>query len=297
VGGAFLHEIIYIDVLVAINVFVTYLLLATSVLLSAVQTKRWRLLVASLLGGAASLLIFLPPVHWILLALMRIVLSALIVFVAFGFESWRRALRCYAAFFGMNFALAGIMLALWMVVQPAGMFFQNGAVYFDVSLITFVLFACVSYAIIRGTVMLLRRRHPGNCACEAVIQVGEHTVTLPAFYDSGNKLCDGFTGAPVIVVAFAALRDFLPEGLHEFYQNKQSLIDVAPDHPWRTRVREIPFHAMGHSGLLPAFRSDRVTARAGGKTQKTQNAIVAVTTDSISDGAYHVILQSSMLER
>jgi len=293
----FLREIIYIDVLVAINIFVTYLLLCASVLFSAVQPKRWRLLCASLLGGAASLLIFLPPLHWVLFALARIALSGAIVYVAFGFESWRRALRCYAAFFGMNFALAGLMLALWLTISPQGMFFQNGAVYFDVSLITFVLFACLSYAAIQASIKLLRRRHPGNCACEAVIAVGEQSTTLQAFYDSGNKLCDGFTGAPVIVVEFRALQDFLPAALHDFFLGKQDIVDLPAEHPWRLRVRQIPFHAMGHSGLLPAFRSDRVVARATTKSQTTENAIVAVTTDDLSGGAYQVILQSSMLER
>ena len=292
-----MREVIYVDVLVAINVFVTYLLLAAAVLFSAVQAKRWRLLIASVLGGAASLLIFLPPLHWTLLALMRIAISALIVCTAFGFGSWRRVLRCYAAFFGVNFAFAGIMLALWLTIRPDGMFYQNSVVYFDVSLLTFILLACLSYAVVRGVVLLLRRRHPGNCACEVVIHVAGQSITLPAFYDSGNRLCDGFTGAPVIVVEYAALRGFLPEGLHSFFQGEHGLPDIPPEHPWRSRVREIPFHAMGHQGLLPAFRSDRVTARAGDKAQVTQNAIVAVTTDSLSDGAYSVILQSSMLER
>ena len=290
-------EIIYIDVLVAINIFVTYLLLAASVLFSAVQTKRWRLLCASLVGGAASLLIFLPPLHWVLFALIRLALSALIVFVAFGFESWRRAGRCYAAFFGMNFALAGVMLALWLAVAPEGMFFQNGAVYFDVSLITFVLFACLSYAVIQASVKLLRRRHPGNCACEAIINVGDQSISLPAFYDSGNKLCDGFTGAPVMVVEFMALQKFLPLALHGFFQGKQDILDLPAKQPWRLRVRQIPFHAMGHSGLLPAFRSDNVVAKTATKSQTTENAIIAVTTDTLSDGAYHVILQATMLER
>jgi len=292
-----LQEVIYVDVLVAINVFVTYLLLAASVLFSAVQTKRWRLLAASLVGGAASLLIFLPVLPWWLLGLKRLLLSALIVWMAFGFDSWRRVLRCVAAFFGVNFAFAGIMLALWITLRPAGLMFQNGVVYFDISLITFVLIACACYAIMRGVVVLLRRRHPGNCACEAVIQVGASSITLPAFYDSGNRLCDGFTGAPVVVVEYKALQAFLPEALWDFFSGKRGLLDLPDDHSWRPRIREIPFHAMGHEGLLPAFRSDRITARTKVKSQQTENAIVAITTDRISDGAYHVILQASMLER
>jgi len=289
-----LREVIYIDVLLAMNIFVTYLLLAATVLLSAVQTNRWRLLCAALLGGVAALLIFLPPLHWTLQALIRLALAAAIVWVAFGYGSWRRALRCYAAFFGMNFALAGCMLALWITLRPAGMLMQNGVVYFNVSLITFLGLACLSYAAMRGAVTLLRRRHPGSNLCQTTIKLAEQSITLPAFYDSGNKLADGFTGAPVVVAEYNALRSFLPAELHDYFT---AALDLPPEHEWRTRLRKIPYHAVGHSGLLPAFRCDTITVQCGTKEQNTPGAIVAVTTENLGDGSYHAILQATMLER
>ena len=292
-----MSEVIYIDVLVAINIFVTWLLLACSVFFSAVQVKRWRLLIASLLGGAGSLLILLPPAPWWLLVIEKLLLSALIVWAGFGVGRWRRFLRCFAAFFGVNFAFAGIMLALWLTLRPGGMLYQNGAVYFDVSLVTFVLFACACYAAVRGLVTLLRRRHPGANLCRADIRMSGCGVTLPALYDSGNKLTDGFTGAPVAVAEYAALERFLPEGLHGFFQGSCSLIDLPEDDPWRPRLREIPFHALGREGLLPAFRSDQVTVKTKQGAQQTPGAIVAVTPDSLSDGSYSMLLQASMLEK
>jgi len=290
-------DVIYIDVLVAINIFVTWLLLACSVFFSAVQVKRWRLLLASLLGGAGSLLILLPPAPWWLLAAEKLLLSALIVFVAFGFGRWRRFLRCFAAFFGVNFAFAGIMLALWLTIKPGGMLYQNGAVYFDVSLLVFVIFACVCYTIVRALVALLRRRHPGANLCQATIQMLGRSVTLPAFYDSGNRLTDGFTGAPVAVAEYAALQAFLPEALRDFFRGSRSLLDLPGDDPWRARLREIPFHALGQEGLLPAFRTDQVIAKGRQSSQPTPGAIVAVTPDALSDGSYSMLLQASMLEK
>jgi len=293
-----LSEVIYADVLVAINIFVTYLLLAASVLFSAVQARPLRLLLASLLGGASSLLIFIPPVPWWLLAILKLLLSAAIVWVAFGYVSWRRALRCFAAFFGVNFAFAGVMLALYLTLKPGGMFYQNGAVYFDVGLPAFVVFACLCYAAARGLGVLLRRRHPGGDACEATIRAVGRSITLPALYDSGNRLTDGFTGAPVLVAEFAALERFLPEDLRAFFRDEMNFADIPNDHLWRPRLREIPFHALGQEGLLPAFRTDVVVAKGRqGTGRKTDGAIVAVTTQALSDGAYSVILQASMLER
>jgi stage II sporulation protein GA (sporulation sigma-E factor processing peptidase) len=283
-------------VLVSINIFVTWLLLACSVFFSAVQVKRRRLLLGSLLGGAASLLILLPPAPWWLLVPEKLILSALIVFAAFGFGKWRRFLRCFAAFFGVNFAFAGVMLALWITRKPGGMLYQNGAVYFDVSLPVFLVFACVCYALVRGLAVLLRRRHPGANLCPATIHMPGCSVTLPAFYDSGNRLADGFTGAPVAVAEYAALQAFLPEELRPFFRGELDLPGL-PEHPWRARLRQIPFHALGREGLLPAFRTDQIIVKAKHATQPTPNAIVAVTPDALSDGSYSMLLQASMLER
>ena len=296
-GELFVSDVIYIDVLVAINIFVTWLLLACSVFFSAVQVRRWRLLLASLAGGASSLLIFLPPAPWWLLILEKLLCSALIVFAAFGFVKWRRFLRCFAAFFGVNFAFAGIMLALWFTIKPGGMLYQNGAVYFEVSLLAFVIFACACYAIVRGLAALLRRRHPGANLCQATILVLGRSITLPALYDSGNHLTDGFTGAPVAVVEYAALQRFLPEDLREFFLGGCELIDILQEHPWRVRLREIPFHALGREGLLPAFRCDQVTVKAKHISQPTPQAIIAVTPDALSDGSYSMLLQATMLEK
>ena len=292
-----MSDVIYIDVLVAINIFVTWLLLACSVFFSAVQAKRWRLLLACLAGGAGSLLILLPPAPWWLLALEKLILSALIVFAGFGFGRWRRFLRCFAAFFGVSFAFAGIMLALWLTIRPGGMLYQNGAVYFEVNLLTFVVFACACYAAVRGLVALLRRRHPGANLCQATIQILRRSVTLPAFYDSGNRLTDGFTGAPVAVAEYAALQSFLPRELRPFFRGECGLIDIPGEHAWRARLRQVPFHALGHEGLLPAFRTDQVIVKAKHGAQPTPNAIVAVTPDALSDGSYSLLLQAAMLEK
>ena len=290
-----MSDVIYIDVLIATNIFVSYLLLAVSVFLSAVQARRWRLLLGALLGGASALLIFLPPAPWWLQLVTKLLVSALIVWAAFGFGGGKRYARCFAAFFAANFIFAGIMLALWFALKPQGMLWQNGAVYFNISLPLFIVFACVCYALLRGAATLLRRRHPGANACRATIRVLGSSITLPALYDSGNQLTDGFTGAPVAVAEFGALAGFLPPELHEFFRGGL-LAHLPPDHPWHSRLRTVPFHALGQSGLLPAFRTDQITAKANAAAHSTENALVAVTTDALSDGSYAMILQKTMMD-
>jgi stage II sporulation protein GA (sporulation sigma-E factor processing peptidase) len=142
---------------------------------------------------------------------------------------------------------------------------------------------------VRGLVALLRRRHPGANLCQATIQILGRSITLPAFYDAGNKLADGFTGAPVAVAEYAALQAFLPEELRAFFRGELDLTELPGEHAWRPRLREIPFHALGQEGLLPAFRTDQVTVKLRQSSRPTPGAL--------SDGSYSMLLPASMLEK
>ena len=53
-----MSTVIYLDVLVAVNIFVTYILLVCTRVVLKTDTKKYGVLVASVLGGASSLIIF-----------------------------------------------------------------------------------------------------------------------------------------------------------------------------------------------------------------------------------------------
>ena len=53
-----MRQPIYLDILFLLNMLVTFLLLSAASHLAAVRTKRWRMILAVLLGGVFSLLIF-----------------------------------------------------------------------------------------------------------------------------------------------------------------------------------------------------------------------------------------------
>ena len=57
--------VIYIDVLLALNLFVNYFLLLCSSILMHRQTRRRRLLLGALIGSSFSFLIFLPDFGFI----------------------------------------------------------------------------------------------------------------------------------------------------------------------------------------------------------------------------------------
>ncbi len=78
-----MKQTIYIDVLLAVNIFINYFLLLAAAKFLAVKRIRLRILAASILGAAYSLTMLLPSIPMVLALLMKLVMSASLVFVAF----------------------------------------------------------------------------------------------------------------------------------------------------------------------------------------------------------------------
>ena len=126
--------VVYADVLMVTNLFINYFLLSAVKLLLRVSVPRKRILFGALIGSVYALTIFLPKLPTAVSALMNLSASALMVFAAFPIHSRKKFLKAFLAFFVINFAFAGTMLALWLFFRPNGMIYQNGTVYFDIDI-------------------------------------------------------------------------------------------------------------------------------------------------------------------
>ena len=78
-----MKQTIYIDVLLAVNIFINYFLLLAAAKFLAVRRIRLRILAASVLGAAYSLTMLMPSIPMVLALLMKLAMSASLVFVAF----------------------------------------------------------------------------------------------------------------------------------------------------------------------------------------------------------------------
>ena len=111
---------IYVDVLLGLNLFINYfLLLAVSKFLSW-EGKRGRLLLASLAGAFYALTILLPELPDLLSLLLKLLVSGVIIRIAWPFRGWLPFFKAVAVFYLINFAFAGFMLAIWYFIAPDG---------------------------------------------------------------------------------------------------------------------------------------------------------------------------------
>lgn len=290
-------QVVYIDVLFAVNLIIDYfLLLATSGILHR-HERRLRLFAGALIGAVYSLFIYFPQVQFLYSAAVKILASLLIVAVSFHFSTLRGLLKLLIVFYAVSFLFGGIIFAVWLFAAPPGLLVRNGVVYFDIDPVALILLGGASYAAVRLTERLIRRKRSLGCTCELVIAVGESSVSLRALVDTGNELFDAISGYPVVIAEYGPLRRLIPPPLGEVFRSGGAgSTGALLASGWAGRFRMIPYSSVGSGGLLPAFRPDTLILRTGEKEYKTKEVLVAVTADKLSDvGNYHALVGPSLL--
>ena len=284
-----MRQPIYLDILFLLNMLVTFLLLSAASHLAAVRTKRWRMILAVLLGGVFSLLIFvrLNPFESFFVNLTTGFALCAAVFWQKG--KVRIFFKCAACFFFASFLFAGFMTAVWLFFPAQGMVYRNGVLYFKISAFTLAATSTAAYLMIKLVCRILNRRAGKRMIRRIEITLRQQSVALTALVDTGNRLCDLFSGLPVVVASYESVKALIPKSLQVYFSSGiPPDLSELPAEELRM-IRMLPVKTVAGEQLLPSFLPDRITVEG-----EERRAVLAVCKNAVSDGAYEAILNPSL---
>ncbi len=261
---------IYADVLIILNLYINYFLIRGSSLIMRRRTSPLRCLLAAGIGAAASLVILLPSLPFFIVAIIKIALGVVIVFAAFGRLKPTDFIICSLCFLVISFMFAGLMAALWFFFAPFGMFYRNGAAYFNIPAGFMVLFTAIAYGIVRLIRFFSDRNAPDKA--KVVVVMGNESVTLSGISDTGNGLCDMFSGKPAVICAEDKISKILPENIRGYLsgENSNNL----------EGIRLAVCRTISSETLIPLFKADGIIING-----KNVDAVVGVCKKSLGGGA------------
>lgn len=247
--------VIYLDVLILINLYVTYFqILAVSVFTHR-KSIWYRKLSAAGIGAVASLSIFIPQEMVLTLTLLKIFLCALIAFVAFGYTGFRAYAVSVLFLMLVSFVFSGLMLCVWLFAAPMKMLFINGTVYFGIDTMTIILSTCAAYGVVRIIRYILDKNGKTDGKYTVIIKNNGRECRLSALADSGNGMIDCFSGLPVIVCRRDMCADVSPPAI-EMIENNSDISDIGTQ--MIKGVRIMPFSTVGKGGLICMFKAESV---------------------------------------
>jgi stage II sporulation protein GA (sporulation sigma-E factor processing peptidase) len=276
--------VVYIDMLFLLNGIANYLLLLAGGHMSGAVLRRGLMALAAAVGAAYAAAVFLPGAEWLAAWPCRLAVGVLMSVISYG--SGRQLLRSTVMFFGASAALAGLVLAAQLLgSQPLTV--EHGVLYsrFDFRLLLVLFVLC--YFILS---LFFRRvgRHGGGELVRLEVRLMGKTVSLTALRDTGNTLTDPADNRPVVVVAYEAVKPYLPD-------------EADPNHPVDSArrlermgvkgIRLLPYRAVGTElGMLLALRTEGVTADG----RPLGALLVALSPGAVSDGGGYQALIGGM---
>lgn len=284
---------VYVDVLVCINILITYIFLVCTRVLSNVPSNKWGVCIGAIVGGLSSLAIFLDEMNIFLSVAVKLIVSALIVFFSFTPNRLKVFLKTYFSFFGISILFGGAMYFIEITFRPHGVIYMNGTVYFDMDIKYLVGCTFLIYGIFLLSDYLFMRRTTKNEIYKVSITFRNTQVELLGYIDTGNNLTDSLTGRNVFV---GELSSFSPLFTYEeLVFLKKGELDNIPD-SLKGKIRLVPCKTVGESTLLPAFVPSKAELTFNKKQIKLENICIAVVDKSLSDGEYNLLLNKSIMD-
>ncbi len=240
---------VYIDVLLAVNLYINYFLIRGTAVLLCRDISVSRNLAAAAVGTLFSLTILLPQLPFWLTAVSKTAGGIVIAAAAFGLCKKSDFIINILCFLVISFLYAGLMLALWLFVAPNIMFYRNGSAYFDIPIIAVAVITAVGYIAIRFVRYLSDKRCIGARSCDILLSSAGHTVTLKAVPDTGNALCDPFSGKPVIICSRDSVQLLMPACISDYLSGRTEDLEG---------IRLAPCMTLGGNVLLPIFNADKI---------------------------------------
>ncbi len=269
---------VYADLLFLINAGMDGLCLSLTARLLHRRPRVWRLLLGTAVGGIyAVLALFLDVNEWAALA-VDIAVCLLMCAAVFGWRDGRGIrglLGAAAVYTALSLVMGGVMTALFHLCNRMGLSDHLpdggegiGAWLFLISGVA-------------GSILSLRggrfvRRSETVRMCRVTVAVGDASLSVEGFVDSGNLLRDPTGGRPVICVTRDVADGLLSPELSAVMASGGTDMSALKDPADIRRVRLIPADTATGGGILPGFRPDKVTLTPEGGRERSVDAVIAV---------------------
>lgn len=322
---------VWADIFFVVNFLFDFSLLYLAGRLARTPVVGRRLAWAAAAGSGFAVAALFPGLGRLMTPPAEIIASALMVALAYpdACRTPRSYLRTLGFFYLASFAVGGAALGWNYLMTGKGGLGPGpgGGALGPAAVLPAALFGGVllHWAFVTGR----EHRRLAALCIPCRVEVEGAAAEFHGLVDTGNRLRDPLSDAPVVIVEYPAVKGLLPPGLRYVWRGPvepgesgpvgQAAPDTAaggaepedgeePDlgrlaevlggTSWLARVRLVPFSSLGRAnGLLVGFRPDAVTVVRGGRPVRRTDVVVCLSPRPLSaEGGYRALLPPEILD-
>ncbi len=281
-----MEQIVYVDVLLAVNFTINYLLLSASAKLIPTKFSPARGMWSAVVGAISAMSIFLPNkgVFWQLL--IKLITAVIMVLVAFTYRGKKHLIIRILALFLVSFIFSGFMLGIWLFMPVNGIIYYNGIVYFDISAMALIVFSSIAYGIITIVERILIKIKPKDNYYKVQLKHSGKTLSLRGYVDSGNNLTEPFSGYPVMIITLEKILPLLTA--------KEIKVIVNREKNTLENLRIIPYQTVSAESIMYGIRPESIKVYDNKEAYELEKVYIGIVDRDISMEEVDILLSSSM---
>lgn len=273
-----MEYVVYGDVLVSVNFIIDLLILRLCQPLTGIQQRGPRPYLAAAAGGLCSMAIFLPAGSLFLDLFIRLGISFIVVSIAYGRQRPGVFLRLLGVFYAVSFLVAGVVIGLWFLFPGSGYVYRNGMIYLNLRPLALIGSVAAAYLFV---CLFERIFHWGRGMGERYAMTAGRdgkAIAFTVLADTGNRLTEPFSGAPMVVLSQEKGRQLLTEAEFRWLESGMAQGEPPPG------IRLAPYRTVNGSGMLAAFRPQSLQVQVEGRWFEVEGYLALLPRDQGFDG-------------
>lgn len=242
--------VMYADVMFAVNFTSSYILLyLLAKMVYCTKPSKIRLCIASVIGGASSVILFLITLHPIAVYAIRAAIVIIMTVIVF-YRGKQKLFEQLTWLLLMSGLIIFSMLAVTAVIKnTVAVIVKNGIIYFELPQKIFVISFIISYLLMALFLRKIKKRGAKRYYIMTITQ-GDKNISVTALFDSGNLLREPVTGKCVHILEWEQVKKLFDISF-EFEDIEQHMQEM--------KLWVIPYNSLGNkSGVLFAFAADKI---------------------------------------
>lgn len=212
---------IYLEFAIIDNLVINTLLLWFVFRTIKQTTPRFRVFLSTAFGTASAIVMPLLSYSGVVAFLIKLFIGAAMVFIVQN-KSFTRFILFYLLFFGYTFALGGAIYGLLFMFNSTA----SSLLYFtyntSIPVGVLVIAAVASAKLLSVLIKFLNLRHSvNNYLRDVVIHYNDEKFKITSYLDTGNRLVDPQSRAPVVIITLSLFLKMFPDvGIERVFLNK-----------------------------------------------------------------------------
>ncbi|MDO4369643.1 MAG: sigma-E processing peptidase SpoIIGA [bacterium] len=295
---------IYLDIILCENLLMNYIILfATYVIIKPkVKHPQIRIILSSLIGSVYAVIVYLNILSIYSNIFAKIILSIIMVYVAFNPKNAKVLLKQILIFYLVSFIFGGCTFALIYFIKPENVKMKNGVFVGVYPLKVGLIAGAIAFVTTQIAFKINKSKlNNKNTFFNIQLYYKDQSITVKALLDSGNMLKDPISQAPVIIVERESLSKIIPEKVLDYIgniiggdetENKQDIQE------YLSKIRMVPFMSLGkENGMLVGIRLDKIKIETEDIDIQKENVIAGIYEKRLTkDNKYNALIGLNLLE-